>query len=221
MKEELSYKNESYPECINCKDKELYYIIGESACKNLSEINKNKSIYFANDSYNAYDACYKTCYQCKEKGSPYAHKCTTCLNNSILLGGDDGICAANCGALFLWEGICHEKCPDFTIAHKQSSTCILCKNTNMTYYYKNKDQCVETMQNATYIADIEHNVIKDCHSKCESCQGKGFDAYNNCDKCISPKILFNKHCYEKCPYNYYLYEGKCRDCPAFTVKERN
>ena len=131
--------------------------------------------------------------------------CTPCSQGCASCSGPN-ICMICLAGQLSYNGFCYNNCPAGSVA-SNSSTCIDCNTPCKTctehpskcttcqsccgnlFNYK----CLDTCPVGTYAIN---GTCQYCAFNCKSCLGSN----TTCTACPSGKILFNGHCYDKCPY---------------------
>lgn len=147
---------------------------------------------------NVCEPCGPNCKQCKcEK------KCNICDENYVLQGGK---CQTECDAGFVnINGVCTE-CGDSTRCQeccpKNVDKCKVCRDGFLL-----KDGICVDKCGCQYFIHQLHNECVPCLEHCKVCKDS-----LTCDKCLSPYLLQNNKCVEKCCPESVSFNGECKKC---------
>jgi len=151
----------------------------------------------------------KKCVKCNEK-------CLTCTSSTECTECKIGYVNHN--------GSCDDSCPSGYIEDNVNKICVKCETTTHCKKCRSVDkldECVECMD----VNWVLHGDPHDCKEKCPSnhfLEGKycipckdrcqTCESAEECDKCVTPYVLFENNCYVECRPNYVNIAGKCEKC---------
>ena len=187
-----------------------------------------------------YMDCYRSCKKCYGAGTLANHNCDGCRENRdyfhfestsspncfqkeeippyYFLYDDDYIAGELIQTRF-WKrctGFCN-KC-----VGSNANDCTECtinsypKCSEKTWAHF---ECFNKIPNENYFLNKTLKCYEECHTNCKTCDKGRENDINNCISCEEGQILFNRNCYDNCPFTHYeLDHKKCvLDCPEYTI----